>query len=753
MLLRFRDNLWVYVALFAALSLPYWWSGEVVAPYRMAEEIGSPPARGDTHTENRLFSDYANSFLPQIEGLHHGKRSGWLALWSSRNELGYPLYQVSGFSPAYLPSWVIAQLTDSTPRFITVLSLMNCFLAGLFVMLLCRELGLTPLAGLMAGASLAASPLFMFWLTFPLFPAIWTWSAGALYSLARLAHKADFAGWAMMTFCTYSLLMTAYPQPVVFHAYIFLGYGLVLAYRVCRYSGFRALRSYLIIVVSAGIIGAAMALPVYLDLAHVASQSARSAPEPTFFTEILQRFDSRKMLAQFAMLSTFPEVFGNPVKADYPLSYYGKSLTPLVIFFGALCLMLRLRQTWGWWLAVVVLCAFEFIEPLYVFAVKYLFFNLSRSSPLGCVMLPLAILLAYGVDALVRRTRDFQYAGAVVAAGAGILAMLAVILALGFKLTLEVEWRAVLMTLIVVALLWAQAIRTSAVLLVLSLLLVGAYLSFPLMLRQDPAHIATSSPLVETMRTHLPNDSRYAVAAPGLAILPPNLNASLELSSLHTYNSLSSQRYHALIESLGGEVRTYGRLNAFINPDYGGTPFWMSNIALMLSSVKLVHDNLEYLGEVNGVQLHRVVSRMGCCLQIEAHEDGSRPETVHISRPQGATTTFPVKTLDQGDMFTMDVKHGPASLLVLSQKFHRDWRAEVRTAAGWHKARTVTVNDVFQGVWLPAEVDRVRMMFEPFVRFAWIAHAFWLLLLATLAYRAWVARLRPTVFGPGVSIR
>jgi hypothetical protein len=33
---------------------------------------------------------------------------------------------------------------------------------------------------------------------------------------------------------------------------------------------------------------------------------------------------------------------------------------------------------------------------------------------------------------------------------------------------------------------------------------------------------------------------------------------------VHTYDSLSSPRYHALIRALGGEVQTYGRYNSTI---------------------------------------------------------------------------------------------------------------------------------------------------------------------------------------------
>ena len=173
-----------------------------------------------------------------------GARSGWLTLWTNQNELGRPVYQISGFSPAYLPSWIIAQFTDSPWRFITALSLPTCFLTGLFVFLYCMEAGLAPLASLIAGSSIATSPLFMYWLTFPMFPAVWCWSAGALWGGSRLARKPDLIGWSILAFSGYSLLMTAYPQPVVYHIYILGGYTGYLTFRK-RQAGWPAASRFL----------------------------------------------------------------------------------------------------------------------------------------------------------------------------------------------------------------------------------------------------------------------------------------------------------------------------------------------------------------------------------------------------------------------------------------------------------------------------------------------------------------------------
>lgn len=282
LLQNYKRVIFAYCLLFFGLISPYLLLDNIIAPHRQLIEVGaiegSLKAR---YIENRKFSDYTSNYIPEISEHFNGSHSGWLTLWTSQNELGRPLYHVSGFSSAYLPSWIISQFTDNPWWFITTLSLSTCFLAGVFVILFCRENGLSPLAGLIAGSSIAGSPLFMYWLTFPMFPAVWCWSAGVLWAVTRLARKLDIVGWSALAFSIYSLLMTAYPQLVVFHAYILVTYGLYLAYRV-KHRSLLELSRFALIVVSALFVSVILALPVYIDLSYVALESARVAPDPSF---------------------------------------------------------------------------------------------------------------------------------------------------------------------------------------------------------------------------------------------------------------------------------------------------------------------------------------------------------------------------------------------------------------------------------------------------------------------------------------
>ncbi|MDF0605551.1 hypothetical protein HZU77_007800 [Neisseriaceae bacterium TC5R-5] len=738
LLLNYKSVLIAYCLLFFGLMLPYLLLGEVAAPHRQVIEIGAVGTNLNTALiENRKFSDYTNSYIPEIFDHLKGARSGWITLWTNQNELGRSLYQTGGFSPAYLPSWVIAQFTADPWRFITALSLFTCFFAGVFVILFCREIGLHPLAGLIAGVSLAASPLFMYWLTFPMFGATFCWAAGALWGVTRLAKKYDLVGWSVLAFSGYSLLMTAYPQGVVIHAYILGGYGLCLAYRKQQLDALVAGR-FLALSMTALIAGAVLALPVYADLAYLRAESVRIAPDPSFFTVYLSKFTSSLDAWKFLVLGTIPELFGNPVETAFPFAYSGLSVTPLVIFFAIICLLVSYKQTWGWWLVIAVFCLLAFVHPLYVLCVKYLGFNLSRGNPLSFLLLPFTIIVAYGADALLKRTAHGELAAVITVATAGVLAVLAIGVGFGLSQAFSIRWWMVLLMLVLTVLLAAQHPQTRPPLLLAALVIVLAAISFPLMLRQDPAQIATTSHLVEKVRANLPTGSRFAVAAPGLSVLPPNLNAALGLASVHSYNSLSSRRYHTLIKELGGEVQTYGRWNGAISPDYNSAMFWMSNISLMLSPMKLTHENLEFLGNESGVYLHKVISRMGDSLQVTSPSQTSMvADGRHIADPRLLPKYIPTKLLGQGDLLEFEVRPGAPSVLILSQKFHRDWQAQAFDQSGWVPAKTTVINGVFQGVLLPQNAQRVRLEFKPYARYAWVAHVFWLILLTLIGFMAW----------------
>jgi hypothetical protein len=722
--LTFRNALLIYAVLFFALIHPFWMFGEVVAPYPLAAETG-PPRAPSAYIENGKFFDYWHFFIPEIQSHVQAPRSGWLALWTNDNELGRPLYH-GGFSGAYSPMWVLAKITDNPARLLTLASLGLCFLAGLFLMLLCKELALTPLAGLIAGASVAAAPLMMYWLTFPMFLAVVCWSAGALYALTRMARRIDLPGGAVLAFSCYSLMMTAFPQSVVFHAYLLTGYLLWAFRRRRKSAGTAAGIRYLGAVAVFGVTGILLSAPNILDIAGTASRSARIAADMSFFTATLPTIDSIAALMRTFSTGTFPEIIGNPVSPSFPLPYEGLSITPVILFLALFGLLRCLRQTWGWWLAIVIVCAFAFVHPLYAFGVRHLGFNLSRDNPLDTLILPLAIISAHGVNALAGRSP--LRTAAVKLSILGTTVSLIAVLCFCWTAAMTIRWgiaAAMLAVILLLAGCLVGSLRSFA--LIAALVLTGACTAFPLMLRRPATDLVRNSDLVERVIAATPAGTRVAFIAPGADVLLPNSNRIFGVASVHSYDSLSSRRYQALVRELGGETEQYGRWNSIVAPDFGSQIFWMSNIGLVISPTPILHPNLERFGVEGTLQLYRVRDSMGCCLQSPGAAK---------AEPGGFSSTTregirPVKTSDQGDVLQFEVHNYPdtESVLTLSQQYHDDWRASVRTASGWQVARTVPVNGVFQGVVIPAKSELVRLQFMPFVRFAWIAHVFWVVVM------------------------
>lgn len=733
--LTFRGALLIYTLLFLALIHPFWMSGELVVPYRLTSEIGAPRASATNYIENTKFSDYWRAFIPAIRDHLQTPRSGWLALWTNDNQLGRPLFQSAGFSPTYPPTWLISKITNDPFRLLTLEALGTCFLAGVFLLLLCSELSLKPIAGLMAGGSVAASPLTMYWLTFPIFASVFCWAAGILYSLVRLARNEniDYPAASVLAFSCYSLLMTGYLQTVVVEAYILVGLLTWLTYRRWKSRGWVSSVRYLAATGTAGVTGILLTLPVFLDLVRTAAQSTRLAPDLSFFLSTLPTIDSITAAMGFLALGTFPEITENPISPSYPFPYDGLSITALILFLASVSFFLCLRKTWGWWLAIVVILAFALIHPLYAFGVQYMGLNLSRSTPLGNLILPLAVITAYGVNALAKES-PFRATAARLAIFVT-LACFAVAIFFFAAKGASIRWHYVLATLAVICLLVRQLNTLRVASLIAALIATGVYISFPLMLRQPSSSVVATSPLVDGIAAATARGSRFAIAAPGLPVLPPNLNAIFHVASVHSYDGLASRRYQTLIRELGGEAHTYGRLNETISPNYDSLAFWMTNIGLMMSPAPLNHPNLESIGNEGPVHLYRVISRMGCCAQM-ALPDQAKSDGVELHDRTQILPDLPTKILDEGDLLEFKVQGEQNSVLVLSQQYHPDWLATVRTASGWATARTVLVNGIFQGVVVPAGTSTVRLQFLPYVRFAWIAHLFWALVLLALAAQA-----------------
>lgn len=735
LLKSYRGIFAVYCLLLLCVFSPVFF-GNVIAPHRQQMEVAATQSGIDQPIENRKFSDYSQAYIPEIINNLKGPGTSWLKLWSNTNELGRPTYHLSGFSPAYPLSWLLFQLTDNPWVFITLMTILTSFLAGMFIIIFCYESSLAPIAALVAGVSLATSPLFMYWLTFPMFSATWCWAAGAICGMKRLAKRSDLLGWSILSFSVYSILMTGYPQPVVYHAYLMLVYGFYLLLKQYKHNRFRTGR-FVLTFASACTVGIALTLPVYIDLLHIAAESARGLVNEDFLTLALPKIHGLKDFAIFIILSTVPEIFGNLIAPNYPFQYNGLSLTPLILFFSAVGLCTCFKKNWGWWLAVCLSLLFAFIPSLYVLGIKYLGFNLSRSNPLSTALVPLVIICAHGVNTLAS-CHLYKIRHALLAAGFAVMLIILLGIYCGLNQHTPIRWSSICIMLVITILLTLQYRHYQPTLLLTALALGLAFFSYPLVLYQPIEQIATQSPLTEEIKKNLPNGTRFAVISPALPYLGPNINATIGLNSIHSYNSLSPRYYHDLIRELGGEVHTYGRWNNSIQPDYTSNAFWMSNIGIVLSATTLNHPSLTLKARISDVSVYTVDSRMGEALLVNIPEqEYKKTEDIQMDNIQQLPALPIERVISQGDILTFHVDAQKTSLLVLSQKYHRDWQAFVKKKTLWESTKTIRVNKFFQGIKVPTGTQVIQLAFRPYARYAAIAHITWLFFSVILGINIW----------------
>jgi hypothetical protein len=737
-----RLALLAFLVLFAAVMAPFWLRGEVIAPDRQEAALGLPATVDAGHPENRRFSDYRNVYVPEVSALLRAPRSGWLATWDPYNELGRPLYHDAGFSPAYLPTRVLFALSGDARRILTLLSVLTALAAGLFAFGLARESRLAPAACLVAATGLGLGPPVLYWLAFPMFHAVLAWACGCLYAVARLRRAPGPGAWTLLAFCSYSLLMTGYEQDIVLHAYLLAGYGAVALVQAWRAQGLGAAARLAAWCQSAVVAGLLAALPVYLDLWVHAQESARLALDAGFFLPNLPAAGTWAQAQKLVAGVFFQDLFGNPASAGFAWGAGDMSLPPLWAALVAVAAVLRWRRAAGWWIAVATCALFTFDHAAYRFAVDYLGLGLSFSNPLYTALIPLAMLAAHGADALVAGEGTARRRALAQIAATALLAITAAwALALAQAAGIAPRWGYIALAAAILAGV-ASALRQprhAAGLLLLAVAVSTWAHGRQLLLTQSPQRIAGTSPLVEDLRRALPPGGRYAVVG-DFDPLPPNLNATLGLRSVHTYNSLSSRRYQALVAALGGATAIHGRHNRTVAPRFDAPATQLAGIAVVVSPRPLRDAALAELPSATpGVHLYRVGTYRGCCVRLPGAAGPGR--LLPLAGLAGADWEAETVRQDAGDRVRIDVTpRRDAGVLVLARAFHPQWRARGVDAEGEHPLRTLAGDGIFLAVELPPGTRSVTLQFLPFARLAWIPHLFFLALAAWLAGAALARR-------------
>jgi hypothetical protein len=375
------------------------------------------------------------------------------------------------------------------------------------------------------------------------------------------------------------------------------------------------------------------------------------------------------------------------------------------------------RRLWFWRLVSAACLLATLWSPMYLFMVHYLGFRFSRCLPLGAAIIPAFVLAGHALDHILRK-------------GLKELAFPIILIMIPFLLTGITAFNQGILLhtgFILACLLFMSGIiifmvtRKSALLLILAGGTVFVY-SYSIMLTRPLSEIRLSSPLVESIRAETQDGSRYALVGQDLgALLPSNQEVLLKISSIHSYDSLSSVNYQRLALQLSETGATaYGRWFSRIDSGLklSREAFSYAGVSLLLSRSDLDDNLFKKICEIDEIKFYKTLSAPILETQLMDFECDGMHKKMIVSGYLNDQQRLEIKKTLSFDDF-MRFKVTPAeqeTLLFVSQQYHPRWRASSRGIS----LTTVIINDFYLGAIIPPKVDEVDFEFRPFVRWSWI---------------------------------
>lgn len=737
--LSYRRALIIYCAFFTLVFLPFF-TGKVVLPYAQLTELGVTPDGtplenyADIKTGN--LNDIPLAFIPNIHQILGTEQVGVFNSWTNAAELGRPLPQRS-YSTTWLPNWLLAQLIDDPFLYYTVHCLLMTMLSGLFLFGLLKAWQLHPFACLCGAIFLATWPHNVYRFGFSMHVATFCWTIALMYG-SYLFYRQP-RGWQLLfiAFSAYSLLLTGYLQEVIFLAYFIVGYGILLVSQKYHRDGFALAARYLFFCCLAAISGLILSLPVYLDLIYDSFNSTRVGANTDFFLSDLPSLSSGTRIFKFLGTTFHPDMFGNPLSDTYPYNSQGRSFNMILLLLLPLSFAGLWRKTRGWWWSIAILSALVLVAPLYKLGVLFLGFNISPMSPLTFLILPMSIIAAFTVDMLLKdeylRDDLNRWTKRSIKFTAFILSLIFLFPIIKMKLFYPAYFVG---AAALIYLFWVSISKPyfHTILFVL-ICTTTLFSSWPMVDRQAQSldQLALNSPLSQSIAAVTNSDknttTNFAIVSqnpekfpPTQQIMSPNIHILAGLSSIHSFNSVSSHHYKKLIESLNGVVHVNGRYNFNINPDFDSPAFYLSNINLVLSDKALSHPNIEFYKHEGSMFLYKVNKTIDCCIRYPAdnNEDIAALSLSDILAREQLPVTKSEDNINQL-IFDIDTRGTKSSALTLSQKFHGKWKAWANINDEWIAVPTFAAGDIFQSAHIPANAKQLKLEFKPFISYAWIS--------------------------------
>ena len=747
--LSYRQALLIYTAFFIIVFLPFF-TGKIILPYAQLTELGVTPSGeplknyADIKTGN--LNDIPLAFMPNIKEILAPDQAGLFNTWTNSSELGKPLPQRS-YSTSWLPNWLLSTVIDDPFIYYAAHCLILTFLSGLFIFLLCKAWQLHPLACLLAALALAIWPHNVYRFGFSMHVATFCWSIAIMYAITLYARNAHSWHILLLSFSIYSLLLTGYLQEIIFLAYIVIGYGLLLTYQKYCQHGAKPAIYYLTACIAAAIIGAILSLPVYADLLYDSFNSTRTNANAAFFLTDLPKLSSGTKIFKFLGTTFHPDMFGNPLSDLYPYNSQGRSFNMILLLLLPLSFAVAKKATRGWWYAILILSALTLIPPLYQLGTILLGFNISPMSPITFMILPMAIIAALTLDQLLTtdtdNTKITEWAKRSAKYSIAILSIISLFSLIKMKEFYPLYF---VISALLIYFFWRSVGKNyfSSVLFIL-FFATTLYSSLPMVQRQAQSleELALHSPLsnsIASINKLTANNvgANFAVIAsnpdlhpPNQQVMSPNIHVLAGLSSIHSFNSVSSHHYKTLIEGLNGKVHVSGRYNFNILPDLNSAIFYLANIGILVSDHKINSPAISFIEQQGSMFLYRVKEPMGCCVryQTDTEENLSSLSLKDIMLSDRLSWK---KTEDKTNLIRFELSNTSASAITLSQKYHKYWQASVKVEDQWLDAPTFAAGDIFQSVLIPANASELTLEFKPYIRYAWYSFVVFALWLVTL---------------------
>jgi hypothetical protein len=267
-----------------------------------------------------------------------------------------------------------------------------------------------------------------------------------------------------------------------------------------------------------------------------------------------------------------------------------------------------------------------------------------------------------------------------------------------------------------------------------------------LLLVRRESEVRVESELVDAVRAQTADGTRFAWIGGVPKALPCNEEAWLGLASIHSYDSLSSERYQNWILGVSAEgARTLGRKFDHISDEskLDSAALRLGGVSTLLSTQPLRSPGAQLVETVSAVHIYRAPASPLLCAQLRlprlaGGDSAPFAEGIDLDLAQriDSASIVPIERMpgsDDHQRYRVSASDEP-TLVWLSQQFHPRWIAR----SGEVPLRTLCVDGFYQGVIVPPRTREIDLEFRPWSRWSWLPQLFFA---AAAVIAAWT-RLR-----------